>query len=121
MKRRHVLSNSQRSAAEEARALAEARRPKRGWVCDLPRRVWTKEGVLYVVFERLEGAAPEPKRRWAASDPPFLVVCPAGVKMGGSSHLDRAQRMAEVLGVPLPDRPKKDLDDDADLWSAFGP
>ena len=99
MTRRTVsLSNLQRARAEEARLLREATAPLAGWQQDHAAGAWAKTGVLYVV---LVTGGPA-KRRWAASDPPFLVVCPAGVKMGGSSHLAKAQRLAETLGVPVP-------------------
>lgn len=104
------MTNEQLSRAEEARLLKEATTPRQGWTTEAGSGRWQTPGVTYVV---LVHGSPT-KKRWIASDPPFVVVCPDGVKMGGSSHLARAQRLAEILGVPLPPRVQKVLDDDAE-------
>lgn len=104
---KHELTLHQRAQAEAEREAKAARTPLKGWVFLDPEQHWAKPGIAYVVR-----VFPEPptKRRGVSLDPPYQVFSPAGTKLGGSSHLSRAQQMAEVLEQPLPKPEKKKLD-----------
>lgn len=82
------------SDAELSAALASATTSLRAWVESEP-GVWTRPGVAYRV--RLTAS----RRVWAATNPPYQVLGPDGTLLGGSSHLARAQRTAEVLEQPI--------------------
>lgn len=98
----YVSLLARRAAVEEEKIdRAAAARPLRDWTFDAATQRWTKQGVLYVVHVCPPSST---RKRGDALDPPFEVRDPNGVKMGGSTHLARAQQLADVLGEPLPKR-----------------
>jgi hypothetical protein len=94
--RLHPNSVEAVAIAEAKELLAQQRESLPGWTKGSEKHpVWRKKGVAYTVIAKHE------KLVWGVSDPPYRVLSPEGVLLGGSSHLKKAQKVCEVLEVPL--------------------
>jgi len=95
--RRPPKGSAEALALEEARELLKAQRASLpGWWAGPEKRtVYFREGNPYRVIAQHE------RPQWSGHDPPYRVLSPEGVLLGGSSHLSKAQQLCDVLGEPM--------------------